>query len=118
MIDFHFWEPEMFADLKDNIDCKWEGKGALTCSILLPKKDPIDTIRNIGHTAILFIAGDKDWVIKDRHSKMLYSAASEPKRLEIIKGGGHAERLIQRYPLRMKDLILGWFTETIKTHKG
>lgn len=117
MIDFHFWEPEMFADLKDNIECKWEGKGALTCSILMPKKDPINTIKNIKHTPILFIAGDKDWVIKDHHSKELYAAAAEPKRLEIIKGGGHAERLIQKDTKMMRDLILGWFAETIKTHE-
>jgi pimeloyl-ACP methyl ester carboxylesterase len=116
MIDFHFWEPEMFVDLKDNIECKWEGKGARACNILLPKKDPIDTIKNIKHAAILLIAGDKDWVIKDHHSKMLYTVATEPKKLEIIKGGGHAERLIQAYPQKMKDLILGWLSETIKTH--
>lgn len=117
MIDFHFWEPGMFVDLKDNIECKWEGKGARICSILLPKKDPINTIKNIRHTSLLFITGDKDWVIKDRHSKMLYAASPEPKKLEIIKGGGHAERLIQTDPDGMKDLILSWFADTIEEHK-
>lgn len=117
MIDFHFWEPEMFVDLKDNIECKWEGKGARACSILLHKKDPIDNIKNIKHAALLFISGDRDWVVKDRHSKMLYAAASEPKKLKIIKGGGHAERLIQSDPEGMKNLILGWFADTIKERK-
>ena len=41
-----------------------------------------------------------------------------PKKLEIIKGGGHAERLIQKYTQRMKDLMLGWFSDTIKTYEG
>ena len=84
-------------------------------SIKLMKKDPIDMIGRIKHSAILFVAGDKDWVIKDHHSRILYAAALEPKRLEIIKGGGHAERLIQKDSQMMKDLMLSWFAQTIKT---
>lgn len=113
MVDFHFWEPGMFSDLKDNIECNWEGKGARSANIFMPKNDPIDAIRKIRHTAVLFITGDGDWVVKDRHSKKLYIAANEPKRLEIIKRGGHAERLIQKDPQRMKDLILEWFAKTL-----
>lgn len=115
-IDFYFWEPGMFSDLADNIACNWEGKGTRATNIFtaqLPK--PIETITKIKHTAILFIHGDRDWVIKDRHSRKLYAAAQTYKRLEIIENGLHAERLIQLHPDRMKRLILDWFSETLKT---
>lgn len=114
MIDFHFWEPGMLADLKDNIECGWEGKGARSDNPFLGKADPIDTVGGIKDTSILFIHGDKDWVIKDRHSRKLYDTAHVEKRLEIIKGGLHAERLIQADPEGMKKLILDWFLKTMR----
>ncbi len=117
-IDYHFWEPEMLSDLKDNIDCEWEGKGARITSLIMPKPKPIDNIGKIKSTPILFIHGDSDWVIKDYHSRKLYDAAKTHKRLEIIKKGLHAERLIQQYPDRIKDLVLGWFADTLKEKGG
>lgn len=111
-IDYQFWKPEMLSDLKDNIECKWHGKGARVSSLFLYKKKPLDSIVRIKKTAILFIHGDCDWVVNDYHSRKLYDAAKVRKRLEIIKGGLHAERLIQQYPDRTKKLILDWFSET------
>ena len=112
-VDFHFWEPGMFSDLKDNIDCKWEGKGARAGNIFLSKKDPIDAIGKIKDTAILFMHGDNDWVIKDRHSKKLYAAANTRKDVIIIKRGLHAERLVQFHYDMMKKVILDWFSKTL-----
>ena len=103
----------MLSDLKENIDCNWEGKGARMGSLFIPKPKPIKNIGKIKNTAILFIHGDSDWVIKENHSKELYEAARTFKKLEIIKGGLHAERLIQQYPHRLRDLILGWFSNTV-----
>jgi pimeloyl-ACP methyl ester carboxylesterase len=108
-INFNFWEPGMFADLKDNIDCKWEGKGARCGWMFGPKPDPMFDIKKIDKTAILFIHGDSDWVIKHKQSNKLYNAASTRKELVVVKNGYHAERLIQQYPEKMKELILGWF---------
>lgn len=114
MIDFRFWELGMFADLKDNIECGWEGKGARAGNIFLAKNNAIDTIGRIKKAVILFIHGDNDWIIKDRHSRKLYNAYQGEKKLEIIKGGFHAERLIQSDPERMKRLMLDWFFKTLK----
>lgn len=113
-IDFHFWEPGMFLDLKDNIDSKWDGKGARAENIFMKKEAPIDAIHNIKKTSIFFIHGDNDWVIKASHSKKLYDAAAVKKKLEIIKDGFHAERLIQLHYDKMRELILNWFSETLK----
>lgn len=112
-IDYCFWEPGMLSDLKDNIECKWEGKGARFLNIFLSKKDPIDSVPLIKRCAMLFIQGDSDWIIKDRHAKKLYNAATAEKRLEIIKGGLHAERLLQfNYDL-VRGLVLEWFSKTL-----
>lgn len=112
-INFHFWEPGMIADLKDNIESKWQGKGAKTDNIFIPKEKPIDTISSVKRTPMLFIHGDRDWVVKEKHSKKLYDAALTYKRIEIIENGFHAERLIQFYPDRTGKLILDWFRETL-----
>ncbi len=113
-IDYHFWEPEMLSDLKANLECNWEGKGANIDHVFMPKERPIDRISNIKETSILFIHGDKDWVIKDYHSRKLYEAAAvKDKRLEIMHNGLHAERLIEQYPDRMRTLILDWFSRTL-----
>lgn len=117
-IDFHFWEPAMFSDLKDNIDCKWQGKGARTGNFFLTKARPIDSIKAIKDTPILLIHGDDDWIIEERHSKKLFEAAiTSRKKIEIVKGGLHAERLIQADSAGMKRLILGWFRDTLKDER-
>lgn len=113
-INYHFWEPEMLSDLKANIGCNWEGKGAKIDHVFIDKERPIDVIPAIKDTAILFIHGAKDWVIKDYHSKKLYNSATvNEKKLEIINDGLHAERLIEQYPEMMKELISSWFKETL-----
>ena len=113
-IDYHFWEWGMWLDLKDNIDSKWFGKGARAGNIFMAKEDPIDTIGSIKDTSMLFISGDNDWIVKPRHSVKLYGAAKAYKKIEIISGGFHAERLIQFNYEVMKKLILGWFSKTLK----
>ena len=113
MVDFHFWEPGMFFDLIGDFATGWDGKGARTSNIFMPKDDPIDTIKKIGLTSVLFIHGDNDWVIKDRHSRKLYEAAPGYKEIEIIQGGLHAERLIEFHEEKMKKLIDGWFSRTL-----
>ncbi|MFA5093743.1 MAG: alpha/beta fold hydrolase [Candidatus Omnitrophota bacterium] len=113
-INFNFWQPEMFSDLKANMECSWEGKGAKMDHVFMEKNKPIDRISAIKGAAILLIHGAKDWVIKDYHSKKLFnSAAVYEKRLEIFNDGLHAERLIEQYPDRMKDLVSGWFRDTL-----
>lgn len=113
-INYHFWEPEMLSDLKSMLDCKFEGKGVKMDHIFMDKERPMDRIPAVKDSAILFIHGAKDWVIKDYHSKKLYnSAMTYKKKIEIFNDGLHAERLIEQYPERMKELISSWFRETL-----
>lgn len=112
-IDYHFWEPAMLSDLKDNFECKWRGKGARVTHFFLRKPNSLASVAKIKRTALFFIHGDTDWVIKDYHSKKLYERASTHKRIEIIKNALHAERLIQQYPQHIEEIICGWFKETL-----
>lgn len=114
-INYHFWEPEMFCDLKDNFDCDWEGKGARVGNIFTLKPKPLDEVGKIKQAQLLFIHGSKDWIIKDKHSRKLFDAAQTTKQLEIIEGGLHAERLLEQHPQRMENIIHGWFAQTLKT---
>lgn len=113
-IDYRFWEPGMLSDLFDNIACGWQGKGARYGNLFLSKTRPIDSITQIKDASILLIHGDRDWIIKPRHSQKLYDAASCTKKIEIVKGGLHAERLIERHYELMKNIILDWFSQTLK----
>jgi len=112
-INYHFWQPEMLSDLKDNIDCDWEGKGARVGSLFRLKKKPINEIKKIKDIPILFIHGQRDWVIKDSHSQKLYAVVQGPKGIELIEDGLHAERMVQQNPERMKKLILNWFNQAL-----
>lgn len=115
-INYHFWEPQMFSDLKDNFECNWEGKGARIGNLFMRKPRPITQIRHIKNIPIMFIHGTKDWIIKDYHSRQLYEAYNAPddwKKLVLIKDGLHAERLIQYNGEIMEETIMGWFHRTL-----
>ena len=114
-INYHFWEPEMFSDLKDNIECNWEGKGARVDSLFIPKPKPVDNIREIKDSAILFVHGDRDWIIKSYHARMLYDAASAAeKEIKLVSGGLHAERMLQQFPQEISEIYLGWLEKTFR----
>ncbi len=112
-IEYHFWEPEMFSDLVSNFKCNWQGKGARCDSMFHKKEKPIDCVKRIKNTNLFFIHGNKDWVIKHRHSEMLYNKAMVKKKIEIIDKGLHAERLFEQHPEKMKKLIIDWFSLTL-----
>jgi uncharacterized protein len=92
-IDFHFWEPEMLNDLKLNIGFKGVGKGIRPGNPFGVKIRPLDVVDAISPTPVLFIHGERDWLIKPRHSERLYQRAREPKRLVLIPRAGHAEKI-------------------------
>lgn len=113
-IDYHFWEPDMVEDLKLNMGKKGIGKGVRPGNPFVHKIKPIDIVSKVSPTPILFIHGDKDWLIKPSHSEKLFKKAKDPKRLEIISGAGHAERIYDTHPKEFIDLCMEWFTQTLK----
>jgi glycosyltransferase involved in cell wall biosynthesis/pimeloyl-ACP methyl ester carboxylesterase len=115
-IDFRFWEKDMWRDLMLNFGIKGQGKGVRPGSLALQKIRPSDIIDKISPTPVLFIHGEKDWLVKVRHSQFLFARAKGPKALTIIKDGGHAERMFDAFPDQFMKICLDRFRETLSTH--
>lgn len=112
-IDCHFWEKDMWEDLKLNFGVKGRGKGVRPGNPSLEKIRPLDIVDNISPTPVLFLHGEKDWLIKPSHSRRLFERAKGPKVLAIIKDGGHAERMFDVFPVQFMQICLDRFRETL-----
>ncbi|MBF0252816.1 MAG: alpha/beta fold hydrolase [Candidatus Omnitrophica bacterium] len=112
-INFHFWEKEMWKDLFINFGPKGRGKGVRMGSPALQKIKPIDIVSKVSPVPVLFMHGEKDWLIKPKHSLRLFHMAKEPKALSIIKDGGHAERIFDDFPDQFMEICLNRFRETL-----
>ena len=112
-IDFHFWEKDMWRDLMLNFGIKGKGKGVRSGSLALQKTRPIDVVDKISPTPVLFLHGEKDWLVKLSHSQRLFVKAKEPKALTIMKDGGHAERMFDAFPDQFMKICLDRFRETL-----
>jgi 1,2-diacylglycerol 3-alpha-glucosyltransferase len=114
-INYHFWERDMWRDLMLNFGAKGRGKGIRAGNPSLQKIRPIDIINKISPTPVLFLHGEKDWLVKPSHSQRLFDRALDPKVLTIIKDGGHAERIFDVFPEKFMKICLDRFTETLST---
>ena len=109
-IEFKFWTPEAMRTGVQGLEA---GAGCRPGNLLLPKERPIDNIQRLAGLPILFIHGTRDVIVGVQHSHRLYAAAGEPKRLEIIDDGSHAEALFRDDPQGMTHLIGTWWSETL-----
>lgn len=61
----------------------WEGR-----------TDPVDVIARIAPTPIVLVHDPDDWYFDERHARLLYEAAGEPKQVWWQPGGGHGTDLL------------------------
>jgi len=112
-IDYHLWKLDWKGDVFYTLLGEGKiGKGIRPGPFWLKKDKPIDSVSTV-KIPILYIHGDKDWVIKPWHSQALYEKTNSKTHLEIIKNGAHSEYLIRDYPDKMLNLIKGWFDDTL-----
>ena len=109
-IEFKFWTPEAMRTGMVGLE---PGAGCRPGNLLLKKERPIDSIRTIQQVPILFIHGTNDVIVGVEHSRRLHAAAPEPKRLEIVPNGSHAEQLFRDEPERFIDLVCEWLSATL-----
>jgi peptide-methionine (R)-S-oxide reductase len=109
-IEFKWWTPEA---IRCGIEGLEPGAGCRPGSLFLAKARPIESVRRLAGIPTLFIHGTRDATVGVEHSRRLYAAASEPKRLEIIDGGSHAEALFRRDPQRFLGLVEAWISRTL-----
>jgi pimeloyl-ACP methyl ester carboxylesterase len=116
-MDFHFWEKEMLNDLKLNLGFKGKGKGIRPGNLFLKKTRPIDVINKLAPKPVLFIHGEKDWLIKPYHSQKLFEMTKEPKKIYIVKEAGHAEKIFDDHKEEFEQACKDWFNETLRVQK-
>jgi uncharacterized protein len=56
-----------------------------------PPESPLDVVAKIAPAPVVIVHGEDDRLFPPSHARRLYDAASEPKRLLIGRGFGHAE---------------------------
>jgi len=104
-IEFKFWTPEA---IRRGIQGLERGAGCRFGNPFMKKQRPIDNIARLEGIPLLFVHGTNDVIVGIRHSHRLFAAAKEPKRLEIIEGGSHAEALFRDDPRGFVQLITKW----------
>lgn len=109
-IEFKFWTPEAMRTGTQGFEA---GVGCRPGNLLLKKERPVDAVRRRGPLPVLFVHGTNDVIIGVEHSRRLFAAASEPKQLEIIEGGSHAETLFRDDPTQFTRLLETWFAHTL-----
>jgi acyl-[acyl-carrier-protein]-phospholipid O-acyltransferase / long-chain-fatty-acid--[acyl-carrier-protein] ligase len=112
-IDYHFWEEDIAKDLKIIFGPKGYGRTLRSGNPFHAKIRPIDVVHKISPTPLHFIHGDADWLIKPYHSKELYLNAAEPKKLTMLTGEGHADRIYDSNPQLFEKICFEWFAETL-----
>jgi pimeloyl-ACP methyl ester carboxylesterase len=108
-IEFKWWTPEA---IRRGIRGLRPGAGCRPGNLWLNKKRPVDSIVGLS-LPVLFVHGTRDMIVDARHSRRLFAAAYEPKRLEIVQGGSHAEALFQDDPEGFVQLVERWWSETL-----
>ena len=104
-IEFKFWTPEAIRTGLTGLE---SGAGFRPGNPWLKKARPSDAIRHLATIPVLLIHGTDDPIISHRHSQRLYEMASDPKHMEIIPGGGHAEELYRQNPAGFASMIQTW----------
>jgi len=112
-IHFHFWRIEAFWNLIDNLSPQGRGKGYRLGFPFYQKPKPIEHIAALKELPCLFIHGDRDWIMRPKHSRKLYDAKPGKKELRIVRGGLHAEKLMDQFPTEFPKWILEWFHKTL-----
>jgi pimeloyl-ACP methyl ester carboxylesterase len=112
-INMHFWEREMLNDMMLNLGAKGKGKGIRPGNIFLKKVKPIDIVDKIT-VPVYFFHGENDWIIKPYHSTRLFEKALCEKKITIMPGTGHAEKIFDVKAKEFIDECVKWFDNTLK----
>ncbi|MEE8360275.1 MAG: alpha/beta hydrolase [Candidatus Omnitrophota bacterium] len=109
-IENRFLTKEVIASTIKKFD--WKMVQVRFGNILLRKPRPIDNIVKISPRPVLFVHGDKDTIVKPRHSLFLYKKAKEPKRLVKYENCLHAEDVFHSENFdNFISLCLEWFKD-------
>lgn len=112
-IDFKFWKLDFENDILFNLKKGGKGKGVRPGAFWLKKDKPISLVSKM-KTPVLYIHGDKDWVVGCQHSLKLFNKTKSKKEYVLIAGGPHAEYLMRKHGWHLVSVIKAWFQDTLK----
>ncbi len=82
-------------------------------SFLMPNRySALPQMEKIAPVPVLLIHGDADAVVSPRHSERLFAAASEPKTLWRVPGGGHIDAFV-RLPAANRERLIGYLESAL-----
>jgi pimeloyl-ACP methyl ester carboxylesterase len=110
-IEFKWWTPEA---IRRGVLGLRPGAGCRPGSLWLKKEKPLERIARLASMPVLLIHGTRDMIVDAKHSRRLYAAAREPKRLEIIEQGSHAEAMFQDRPEEFVAMVSAWFKPALE----
>lgn len=113
-VDYQFWKLDFEDDLVYTLltpEGK-KGKGVRIGPFWLAKEKPIYNVEKI-KVPVLYIHGQKDWVVKPWHSKVLYENTKTEKKIVIIEDGPHAEYLLKKSFDKFIKIVKDWFSNTL-----
>lgn len=111
-VEYRFWELDLAGDIGYTFGPEGViGRGMRLGPFWLKKQKPEDSAKKLA-CPVLYIHGDRDWVVSRRHSERLYENTASKKELRIIKTGTHAEYLLRDHK-EVFDWIRDWFTATL-----
>lgn len=105
-VEFRFWT---LRALRGGLEGLEPGAGFRPGNPFLRKPRAVDHLPALPPVPVLFVHGTRDAIVGVGHSRRLYAAAREPKRLEILENTGHAESLFRRDPDGFLRLVRDWF---------
>jgi pimeloyl-ACP methyl ester carboxylesterase len=79
----------------------------------LPEQSPSRLVARIAPVPLLVAHGSDDWLIPEKHARVLYARAREPKTLAVIPGGLHAETILADDPDPLLAALLGFFRASL-----
>ncbi|MFA6281908.1 MAG: alpha/beta fold hydrolase [Candidatus Omnitrophota bacterium] len=117
-IDYQLWKLDLKGDLFYTLFTREgrKGRGFRPGAFWLKKEKPIDNVGSLT-IPILYIHGEKDWVVKPWHSKALYEKTTSNKKLVMIKNGPHAEYLMKNSKKEFVGEIKKWLEQVLNEEK-
>lgn len=108
-IDFKWWSLSIENDILYSLLSREgrTGKGVKPGPFWLSKNKPIDNVNKL-KIPVLYIHGDRDWVVGVNHSRELYERTRAPKKFIVIPGGPHAEYLMRGHKNRLLAEMDAW----------
>jgi len=118
-VDYKWWKLSLENDIYYSLLTLngRRGKGVRPGWPWHKKERPIDSAANL-KMPVLFIHGDRDWVVGKWHSEQLFDKVVTRKSIKVIVGGSHAEYLLRHKKdefLKETDL---WFSSTLQRKEG